>query len=117
MDAPFSPGRPNSGGPQLKFKFVESASFVVTGINTKRSVTLGLYDGDRLVPAGNVTIPPNHAIPQKGTVAECRYLYAHKQSGAIYQPVYLGPRTDIPPSECGVDQLKYKAEAEAEAAA
>jgi bifunctional non-homologous end joining protein LigD len=74
MDAPFSPGRPNSGGPQLKFKFVESASFVVTGINTKRSVTLGLYDGDRLVPAGNVTIPPNHAIPQKGTVAECRYL-------------------------------------------
>jgi bifunctional non-homologous end joining protein LigD len=117
MNAPFSPGRPNFGGPQLKFKFVESASFVVTGINAKRSVTLGLYDGDRLVPAGNVTIPPNHAIPQKGTVAECRYLYAHKQSGAIYQPVYLGPRTDIPPSECGVDQLKYKAEAEAEAAA
>jgi bifunctional non-homologous end joining protein LigD len=117
MDAPFSPGRPNSGGPQLKFKFVESASFVVTGINTKRSVTLGLYDGDRLVPAGNVTIPPNHAIPLKGTVAECRYLYAHKQSGSIYQPVYLGPRTDIPASECGVDQLKYKSEAEATAAA
>ena len=60
VDAPFSPGRPNSGGPQLKFKFVESASFVVTGINAKRSVTLGLYDGDKLVPAGNVTIPPNH---------------------------------------------------------
>ena len=31
IDAPYSPGRPNSGGPQLKFKFVESASFVVTG--------------------------------------------------------------------------------------
>jgi bifunctional non-homologous end joining protein LigD len=46
-----------------------------------------------------------------------KYLYAYKQSGSIYQPVYLGPRTDIPPSECGVDQLKYKAEAEAEAAA
>jgi bifunctional non-homologous end joining protein LigD len=117
MDAPFSPGRPNSGGPQLKFKFVESASFVVTGINTKRSVTLGLYDGDRLVPAGNVTIPPNHEIPQIGTVCDARYLYAHKQSGSIYQPVYLGPRADIPPSECGVDQLKYKSEAEAAAAA
>jgi bifunctional non-homologous end joining protein LigD len=73
MDAPFSPGRPNSGGPQLKFKFVESASFVITGINTKRSVTLGLYDGDRLVPAGNVTIPPNHEIPQIGTVCDARY--------------------------------------------
>jgi bifunctional non-homologous end joining protein LigD len=113
MNASFTAGRPNSGGPQLKFKFVESASFVVTGVNAKRSVMLGLYDGDKLVPAGNVTIPPNHAIPLKGTVAECRYLYAHKQSGFIYQPVYLGPRTDIPLSECGVDQLKYKAESEA----
>ena len=54
----------------LKFKFVESASFVVTGHNAKRSVTLGLYnaDGDKLVPAGNVTIPPNHGIPaSRGT--------------------------------------------------
>ena len=113
MDAPFSAGRPNSGGSQLKLKFVETASCVVTGINSKRSVTLGLYDGDRLVPAGNVTIPPNHAIPEVGDVVECRYLYAHKQSGSIYQPVYLGPRTDIPAAECGVDQLKYKAEREA----
>jgi len=109
MDAPYSPGRPNSGGPQLKFKFVESASFVVTGINTKRSVTLGLYDGDKLVPAGNVTIPPNHAIPQMGTVVDVRFLYAFRESGSIYQPVYLGQRTDIPASECVVEQLKYKA--------
>jgi bifunctional non-homologous end joining protein LigD len=113
MDAPFSAGRPNSGGPQLKFKFVETASCVVTGINSKRSVTLGLYDGDRLVPAGNVTIPPNHAIPEVEAVVEIRYLYAYKESGAIYQPVYLGPRADIPLSECGVDQLKYKTEREA----
>jgi bifunctional non-homologous end joining protein LigD len=118
MDAAYSPGRPNSGGPQLKFKFVESASFVVTGINAKRSVTLGLYngDGDKLVPAGNVTIPPNHAIPQVGNVVDARYLYALKQSGSIYQPVYLGPRTDIPASECVVEQLKYKNEPTAAAA-
>ena len=113
MDAPFSEGRPNLGGSQLKFKFVESASFVVTGINSKRSVTLGLFEGDKMVPAGNVTIPPNHALPDVGDVVECRYLYAYKESGAIYQPVYLGPRTDIPLSECGVDQLKYKTEREA----
>ncbi len=43
IDAPFSPGRPNSGGSQLKFKFVETASFIVVGINKARSVTLGLY--------------------------------------------------------------------------
>ena len=116
MDAPYSPGRPNSGGPQLKFKFVESASFVVTGINAKRSVTLGLYDGDKLVPAGNVTIPPNHRIPEVGEVCETRYLYAYHESGSIYQPVYLGTRTDIPASECVVEQLKFKSEPTAAAA-
>ena len=116
MDAPYSPGRPNSGGPQLKFKFVEGASFIVTGHNTKRSVMLGLYDGDMLVPAGNVTIPPNHVIPQVGTVAEIRYLYALRQSGSIYQPVYLGVRNDIPASECVVEQLKFKNEPTAAAA-
>lgn len=110
MDAPYSPGRPNSGGPQLKFKFVESASFVVTGINAKRSVTLGLYDGDTLVSAGNITIPPNHAIPEVGNVVDARYLHAFRESGSIYQPVYLGRRSDIPASECVVEQLKYKNE-------
>jgi bifunctional non-homologous end joining protein LigD len=117
MDAPYTPGRPNSGGPQLKFKFVESASFVVTGINAKRSVTLGLYDGDRLIPAGNVTIPPNHRIPEVGEVCEVKYLYCFKESGSIYQPVYLGRRTDIPASECVVEQLKYKNEPATAAAA
>ena len=32
------------------------------------------------------------------------------ESGSIYQPVYLGPRCDIPASECVVEQLKYKTE-------
>ncbi|MBN8459825.1 MAG: WGR domain-containing protein [Verrucomicrobia bacterium] len=108
MDAPFAPGRPASGGPQLKYKFVEAASFIVTGINAKRSVTLGLHDGAKQVSAGNVTIPPNHAIPQLGTVVDVKYLYAFRESGAIYQPVYLGPRADIPAAECVTDQLKYK---------
>ena len=113
MNATFSAGRPNSGGTQLKFKFVESASFVVTRRNARRSVSLGLYDGDTLVPAGNVTIPPNHAVPAEGEVCEIRYLYAFRESGAIYQPVYLGKRCDIPANECGVEQLKYKSEAAA----
>ena len=111
VDAPFNPGRPNSGGPQLKFKFIESASFIVTGHNTKRSLTIGLFDGVELVSAGNVTIPPSHEIPLLGTVVDVRYLYAFKESGSIYQPVYLGPRQDIPERECTTDQLKYKAEA------
>jgi bifunctional non-homologous end joining protein LigD len=42
-----------------------------------------------------------------------KYLYCFKESGSIYQPVYLGPRSDIPAAECTTDQLKYKADAEA----
>ena len=108
INAPFSMGRPASGGTQLKFKFVESASFLVTGHNAKRSVTLGLYDGDKLVPAGNVTIPPNHAVPAAGEVVDVKFLYAFRESGSIYQPVYIGPRSDILANECGTEQLKYK---------
>jgi len=113
INAPYSPGRPNTGGPQMKFKFVETASFIVGPANPgRRSVALELVNGSgQRTPAGNVTVPPNHAIPQMGTVAEIRYLYAHQQSGSVYQPVYLGPRDDIPAEDCTIDQLKFKQEA------
>lgn len=106
-EAPYIPGRPNVGGSQLKHKFYETASFIVSGINDKRSVSLHLWPN---ISAGNVTIPPNHDIPNPGDVVECRYLYAFKESGSIYQPVYLGSRDDIQPNECTTAQLKYKAE-------
>jgi bifunctional non-homologous end joining protein LigD len=111
LDAPYTSGRPNSGGPQLKFKFYETASFIVQHVNDKRSVSLGLCRGKHVFPAGNVTIPPNHEVPPAGAIVECRYLYALKESGAIYQPVFLGRREDILPNECTTSQLKYKAEA------
>ena len=110
INAPYTPGRPNSGGPQLKFKFVETASFIVTGHNDKRSVTLGLNHTDTLQPAGNVSIPQNQTIPPINSVVEVRYLYAFRESGSIYQPFYLGTRDDIPADECSTTQLKYKAE-------
>jgi bifunctional non-homologous end joining protein LigD len=109
-DAPYIAGRPASGGPQLKYKFVETASFIVGKVNAKRSVALLLFTGDKITPAGNVTIPPNHDMPPTGQVVECRYLYAFRESGCIYQPVYLGAREDIRAEECTTAQLKYKAE-------
>jgi bifunctional non-homologous end joining protein LigD len=112
-DAPYTLGRPNSGGDQFKYKFHETASLIVAKVNDKRSVSLILFEGDKVRPAGNVTIPPNHEIPEPGSVVECRYLYAFKESGSIYQPVYLGSRTDIRAAECLTAQLKYKAEAAA----
>lgn len=113
LASPYTPDRPASGGDALKFKFCETATFIVSGINDKRSVSLGLMRGSQLVLAGNVTIPPNCEIPRQGAVVEVRYLYAFSESGCIYQPVYLGEREDIGPGECAVTQLKYKPEAQA----
>ncbi len=107
-DSPYTPGRPNVGGPHLKYKFNETASFIVSKANDKRSVSLILFNGGKVRPAGNVTIPPNHDVPSPGTVVECRYLYAFKESGSIYQPVFLGAREDIRAEECTTSQLKYK---------
>ena len=113
-DAPYTPGRPNSGGTQLKYKFYKSASCVVLKSNgNRRSVALGLLssngDSDDPVGCGNVTIPANHEIPAAGNVVEVRYLYAYPESNALCQPVYLGTREDIPICECLLDQLSYKA--------
>jgi bifunctional non-homologous end joining protein LigD len=118
LHAPAVSGRPASGGSQLKFKFVETASFVVLTVNAKRSVGLGLMDkSGNWIPAGNVTIPPNEEVPATGQVIEARYLYAFPESGCIYQPVYLGRRDDTDPSECVVSQLKLKPAAEENEAA
>jgi len=110
LDAPYTPGKPNSGGPQLKFKFVATMSAVVARVNTQRSVEVSLFNGRSLVSCGNVTIPANHQIPSVGTIVEVRYLYAYRDSLALHQPVYLGPRDDVDPGECLVSQLKFKAE-------
>jgi len=110
LDAPYTPGKPNSGGSQLKFKLVATLSAVVVKINVQRSVELGLFKGRSLVSCGNVTIPANHEIPTVGAIVEVRYLNASKTSGVLYQPVYLGPRDDVDPGECLVSQLKFKAE-------
>ncbi len=107
-DAAYLAGRPASGGPQHKHKFYETASFIVAALNRQRSVALSLYEGSEIVPAGNVTIPPNHDLPAPGDVVECRYLYAFPESGCIYQPVFLGTRDDVPAEHCTTAQLKYK---------
>ena len=67
-----------------------------------------LHDGRGWLAAGNVTIPANQAVPSVGSVVEVRYLYAFKESCCLYQPTYLGQRSDVAESECLVAQLKYK---------
>ena len=108
LSAKYTPGRPASGGSQLKFKFYTTASCIVVGVNQKRSVSLGLMDGGIYpVEVGNVTIPPNKDIPKVEQVVEVRYLYAYR-GGSLFQPTYLGPRTDVLKDECTFSQLKCK---------
>jgi bifunctional non-homologous end joining protein LigD len=109
FSAPYTPGRPSSGGDQLKLKFTATASCIVAKANgTKRSVALELLEGGECIAVGNVTIPPSQQIPQARSVVEIRYLYAYP-GGSLFQPVYLGQRDDIDPSACIIGQLKYKA--------
>ena len=108
MNAPYTAGRPNSGGSQLKHKFVATLSAVVAKLNNQRSVGLRLLNHEGWQSVGNVTIPPNHQVPQVGAVVEVRFLYAFPD-GSLFQPVYLGERSDVDVTECGVSQLKFKA--------
>lgn len=103
--APYKVGRPGAGGDQVKVKFYATCSAVVTKVNAQRSVALSVEG----VNMGNVTVSVNFDLPTVGQVVEVRYLYANR-GGALYQPIYLGVRDDIDPAECGLDQIKYKAE-------
>jgi bifunctional non-homologous end joining protein LigD len=59
-NAPYSAGRPHTGGPALKWKFIASASVVVAGHHRegRRSVEMALRDGTLV---GHVTIPRSTA--------------------------------------------------------
>ncbi|EKO59885.1 mRNA capping enzyme, catalytic domain protein [Leptospira kirschneri str. H2] len=107
LNAPYKAGRPASRGSQIKFKFYETATVSVETVNLKRSVSMRLYDGNDWVSVGNVTIPINFEMPEEKDIIEVRYLYAYR-GGSLYQPTYLGVRTDADENDCDLKQLKYK---------
>jgi bifunctional non-homologous end joining protein LigD len=107
--APYTAGRPASGGTQRKYKFYATASVVVSMVNSQRSVGIVVFRDEQAIGLGNVSIPVDDKVPDVGQIIEVRYLYAYKD-GALAQPVYLGPRDDVAESECVESQLKYKSE-------
>lgn len=111
-NAPYTFGRPSSGGLYLKHKFYKTCSCVVTKINQQRSVGVSLDGGGTwLEPVGNVTIPPNFNVPSLNDIVEVRYLYAFL-GGSLFQPTFLGCRTDLCLADCAMNQLVYKKEDE-----
>jgi bifunctional non-homologous end joining protein LigD len=112
-DAPYSPGRPASGGTQLKYKFIKSADVVITA-NAGNAYQMEVYDGGRASAVGKVfsgtTSESRHALDERlaageTPVAEVRYLYA-TDDDQLYQPVFVQIRDDKPPEECTLAQLK-----------
>lgn len=109
-DAPYTPGRPASGGTQLKYKFWNSATVMVSGHSEdRRSVSMVVFEDEGgHCDVGNVTIPPNHQVPAVGSIIEVRYLYIKGAGGSLFQPVYLGIRPDMDRDNCKTGQLVYQ---------
>ncbi len=102
LAAPFSAGRSSTS---LKFKFNHSATCEVIRVNAQRSVAVGLRDeAGAMVDLGNVTVPPNEALPAVGTLVEVRYLYRYA-GGKFEQPVYKGQRPDMTPADALLSQV------------
>lgn len=107
MNAPYSAGRPNSGGNALKYKFYETATVQAGEVRKdKRSVAMHVRGKNGMRLVGYVTVLPNFDIPKENDLIEVQYLYYY-EDGALYQPVFKGFRTDLTEADT-LDSLKRK---------
>jgi len=107
-DMVYTPGRPNSMGTALKFKFKETSTAICLGDSSdgKRSIRLGLLDSKgTMVNVGKVTVPPNQIVPQPNDLVEIQYLYKY-EDGCLFQPVLLRIRDDQTQQDCTLSQVK-----------
>lgn len=129
-NAPFRPGR---NGQHKKFKFEQTASFIVgekpkqKASDGKRSVALYILDPEAKwhsdwQPAGTlpvrfvctVKVPEKYPLPDLASIVEVRYLYAYP-GGGIAQPCYFGKvRDDVRHADCTTAQLKWKSGSDAD---
>jgi len=112
-DAPYEPGRPSSGGAQLKHKFIKSADLVIIE-NAGNAYRMAVYDGDVLREVGKVFAGTTNESRAEldarlgageQPVAEVRYLYATDDE-QLYQPVFVRLRDDKLALECSRSQLE-----------
>lgn len=112
-DAPYTGGRPSSGGTQLKCKFVSSADVVLVE-NAGNAYRMQVFDGGKAFDVGRVfsgTTNESRAFIDAALgrgerlVAEVRYLYATNDS-QLFQPIFVRVRSDKPEKDCVRAQLK-----------
>jgi bifunctional non-homologous end joining protein LigD len=113
--APYTPGRPASGGMQLKHKFVKSADVIVIE-NAGNAYRMVVHDArGKQVDVGRVFAGTTNASRKElddllasGThpVCEVKYLYA-TDDDQLYQPVFVRIRDDKEDDGCLLSQLTH----------
>ncbi|MFT4975384.1 MAG: bifunctional non-homologous end joining protein LigD, partial [Myxococcota bacterium] len=112
LDAPYTSGRPASGGAQLKFKLVKSADVFITE-NQGNAYQMAVYHNGKPQEVGKVFAGTSNEtrrqlddalIAKKRTVVEVRYLYA-TEADLLFQPVFVRIRSDKAPRQCVLSQL------------
>jgi bifunctional non-homologous end joining protein LigD len=114
-DAPYTPGRPSSGGPHLKHKFVKSADVVVVE-NAGNAYRMIVHDArGKSLDVGRVFAGTTNASRKdlddrlargETPVCEVKYLYATNDD-QLYQPVFVRIRDDKDPDACLLAQLAH----------
>lgn len=91
------------GENQIRCKFWQSLSAIVSGINDRASVQMSLYDeAGNLVSIGNVSLGSFKV--NEGDVIEVKYQHCRE---CLISPAIIEIRDDKPQSECMTDQLVY----------
>jgi len=117
--APYTPGRPASGGAQLKHKFVKSADVVIVE-NAGNAYRMIVHDDrGKAFDVGRVFAGTTNASRRElderlargeQPVCEVKYLYA-TDDDQLYQPVFVRVRDDKDPDACVRAQLKHTSRA------
>jgi bifunctional non-homologous end joining protein LigD len=111
-EAPYTAGRPASGGAQRKLKFLKSADVVILE-NAGNAYRMAVYDGRQLFDIGKVFAGTTNASRKlldaalgrgERPVCEVRYLYA-TDDHQLFQPVFVRSREDKAAKTCVRDQL------------
>lgn len=112
-DAPYKAGRPSSGGPQRKHKFIKSCDVIITE-NAGNAYTMVVLDNGKRFVVGKVFAGTTNESRKEldslladgeEPVCEVQYLYA-TDDDQLYQPVFVRLRTDKGGAGCTRAQLK-----------
>ena len=111
-DAPYTAGRPASGGTQLKYKFVKTCDVILTG-NAGNAYQMAVWAKGKLREIGKVFAGTTNATRKQidellaageQPIAVVEYLYA-TDDDVLFQPVFVGLRDDKDAEECTIAQL------------